>query len=128
MLTDNTFGFLECKVVREIRENYMRKLGTLRGSHAKQWEEFLQSDAQKRQQQVRHSMSASGYGGYKQSGYPEYENSAGNPHYSGNNLPMDSRGSYPTPMDNYPSSRPHDTFGDFQRQRRNDYGKTYNRY
>lgn len=106
----------------------MKKLGILRGTHAKHWEEFLEYDAQKRQQQARHSISASGFGGFKQSTYPEYEHSAGNPHYSGNILPMDTRTNYPTPTDNYPSSRPHDTYGDFQRQRRNDYGKGYNRY
>lgn len=115
-----TFWILVCKAVRDIRENYTKKLGILRGTHAKRWEEFLQYDAQKRQQQAGHSISASGFGGHK------YEHSVGNPHYSGNNLPMDTRGSYPTPVDNYPSSRPHDAYGDFQRQKPNDYGNAYN--
>uniref|UniRef100_A0A5B7C190 CCHC-type domain-containing protein n=1 Tax=Davidia involucrata TaxID=16924 RepID=A0A5B7C190_DAVIN len=116
------------EAVREMRENYMKKLAILRGMHAKQWEEFLQLDAQRRQQRARQKMSTSGFGGYKQPSYPEYDSSAGNPHYAGANLPMDSRGRYPNPMENYPSSRPHDTYGDFQRQRREDYGKAYNRY
>ncbi|KAL3497490.1 hypothetical protein ACH5RR_040222 [Cinchona calisaya] len=116
------------EAVREIRENYMKKLAILRETHAKQWEEFLQHDAQKRQQQMQQHMSSSGFGGYKHNSYPEYENSVGNTHYSGTNLPTNSRGRYPNPMENYPSSRPHSTYGDFQRQRRDDYGKAYNRY
>ncbi|KAA8549063.1 hypothetical protein F0562_000747 [Nyssa sinensis] len=118
------------EVAREMWENYMKKLANLRGMHAKQWEEFLQLDAQRRQQRARQQMSTSGFVGYnKQSSYPEYDSSAGNLHYAGGKLPMDSRGSrYPNSMENYPSSRPHDTYGEFQRPRREDYGKAYNRY
>ncbi|XP_027081514.1 uncharacterized protein [Coffea arabica] len=116
------------ETIREIRENYMKKLALLRETHAKQWEEFLQHDAQKRQQQVQQHMSASGFGGRKQSSYSDYENSVGNSHYSGSNMPMESRGRYPKPVEDYPSLRSHNTYGDFQRQRRDDYGKAYNRY
>ncbi|KAL2525169.1 Zinc knuckle (CCHC-type) family protein [Abeliophyllum distichum] len=82
------------EAVREIREGYMKKLDMLRGAHAKQWEEFLQVDVQRRQQARQH-ISASGYSDYKQPSYPEYDNSSGNTHYSGpgNNVPMDARGS-----------------------------------
>lgn len=121
-------NYRHLETTREIRENYMKKLAILRETHAKQWEEFLQHDAQKRQQQVQQHMSASAFGGYKQSSYSDYESSVGNSHYSGNNMPMDSRGRYPKPEEGYPSSRPHNTYGDFQRQRRDDYGKAYNRY
>lgn len=114
--------------MRDIRESYMKKLAVLRETHAKQWEEFLQLDTQKRQQQVQQHLPASGFVGYKQSGYAEYENSGGNPHYSGSNVPLDSRGRHPNPMGNYPSSRAHNAYDDFERQRRDDYGRTYNRY
>ncbi|XP_028103237.1 uncharacterized protein LOC114302413 isoform X1 [Camellia sinensis] len=116
------------EVIKEMRENYMKKLAILRGKHAKQWEEFLQLDAQRRQQRACQQISSSEFGGYKQPSYPDYDNSAGNAHYAGANIAMDSRDRYPDAMDNYPSSRTHDTYGDFQRQRREDYGKTYNRY
>ncbi|KAJ4727842.1 Zinc knuckle CCHC-type family protein [Melia azedarach] len=115
------------ETIREMRETYMKKLTQLRGMHAKQWEEFLQLDAQRHQQQAREQMSASGFGGYKQHNYSGYDGSSTNPHYAGASLPMDSRGRYPNPMENYPS-RPHDTYGGFQRQRREEFGKAYNRY
>ncbi|CAK9152874.1 unnamed protein product [Ilex paraguariensis] len=116
------------EVVRELRENHMKKLAILRGMHAKQWEEFLQLNTQRRQQRVRQEMSTAVFGGYKQPSFPEFDNSVGNPHYAGSSLPMDSRERYPNPMENYPSSRPQDTYGDFQRQRHEDFGKAYNRY
>ncbi|CAI9095799.1 OLC1v1031820C1 [Oldenlandia corymbosa var. corymbosa] len=116
------------EAVREIRENYMKKLAVLRETHAKQWNEFLQLDVQKRQQQVQQHLPGSGFSGYKQSSYPEYDNSMSNHQYSGGNMSTDSRGRYPNSMGNFPSSRPHDAYDDFQRQRRDDYGKTYNRY
>lgn len=115
------------EAVREIKENYVKKLTLQRGIHARQWEEFLQLDAQRRQQRSRQHISSSGFGGYKQPNYPEYDNPSGSAHYAGASMPMDSRGRYPNPVDNYPSSRP-DTYGDFQRQRREDYGKAYDRY
>ncbi|KAI9180483.1 hypothetical protein LWI28_005278 [Acer negundo] len=114
------------ETIKEMRESNMKKLTLLRGVHAKQWEDFLQVDAQRRQQQARQQMSASGYGGYKQHNYPDYDGEP-NAHYAGASLPMDSRGRYPNPIENYPS-RPHETYGEFQRQRRDDYGKPYNRY
>ncbi|KAL5795758.1 hypothetical protein ACOSQ2_000578 [Xanthoceras sorbifolium] len=114
------------ETIKEMRESNMKKLTLLRGMHAKQWEEFLQLDAQRRQQQVRQQMSASGFSGYKQHNYPDYDG-APNAHYAGASLPMDSRGRYPNPIENYPS-RGHDTYGEFQRPRREDFGKPYNRY
>ena len=104
----------------------MKKLAILRGTHAKQWEEFLHLDAQRRLQRTRQQIS--GFGGSKQPTYPEYDSPAGNAPYAGANIHMDSRGRYPNTTDNYASSRPHDTYGDFQRQRRENYEKTYNRY
>lgn len=112
-----------------MRENYMKRLAILRGMHAKQWEQFLQLDAQRRDQhRARQQMSNAGIGGYKQPGYSKYDGPAGNSNYAAMNLPMESRGRYPNTMENYPSSRSHDTYGDFQRQRQEDFGKTYNRY
>lgn len=116
------------EAVRETRENYMKRLAILRGIHAKQWEEFLQLDAQRRQLRARQQMSTSAYGGYKQPGYSEYDSSGGNSHYAGANLPLESRGRYQNSVDNYPSSRSHDSYSDFQHQRHEDFGKAYNRY
>lgn len=114
----------------------MKKLAVLREVHAKQWEEFLQLDTQRRhqqqqqppqQQQARQQIPASGYGGYKQQGFSNYDGSLANPRYAGANLAVDSMNRYPKPMENYPS-RPHENFGEFQRQRRDEYGKAYNQY
>lgn len=110
-----------------MRENYIKKLAILRGTHTKQWEEFVQLDAQRHQQQARQQMSVSGFGAYKQHAYSEYDGSSVNANYAGANLPMDSRGRYPNPMENYPR-KPHDSYGEFHRQRREDFGKAYNRY
>ncbi|MBA0845587.1 hypothetical protein Goarm_022499, partial [Gossypium armourianum] len=111
--------------IKEMRENYIKKSAILRDTHTKQWEEFLQFDAQRRQQQARQQMSASSFGAYKQQGYSEYDGPSVHAHYAGAGLPMDSRGRYPNPMENY-SSRLHDSYGEFQRQRREDFGKAYN--
>lgn len=110
-----------------MRESYMKKLTQVRAMHAKQWEEFLQLDGQRHQHQAREQMSASGFGGYKQHNYSSYDGSSTNSEYAGTSYPMDSRGRYPNPMETYPS-RAHDTHGGFQRQRREEFGKAYNRY
>ncbi|KAL0329544.1 UNVERIFIED_CONTAM: hypothetical protein Sradi_4941100, partial [Sesamum radiatum] len=94
------------------------------GVHASMWEEFLQLEGQRRQQARQH-ISASGFGSYKQPSYTEFDSSSGNFHHSGASI--HSRGRYPNAMDSYPSSRPHD-YDDFQRHRRDDFGKPYNRY
>nr|XP_034911865.1 uncharacterized protein LOC118046889 isoform X1 [Populus alba]XP_034911866.1 uncharacterized protein LOC118046889 isoform X1 [Populus alba] len=115
------------ETIREIGENYMQKLALLRSAHTRQWEEFLQQDAQMRQQQPRQPTSVSGFGGYKQHSYSEYDASSATPHYAGTSLTMDSRPRYSNNMENY-SSRPHDTYGEFQHPRREAFGKAYNRY
>ncbi|KAL0312914.1 UNVERIFIED_CONTAM: hypothetical protein Sradi_5690700 [Sesamum radiatum] len=112
------------EAVRELRESYMKKVAMLKGVHASMWEEFLQLEGQRRQQARQH-ISASGFGSYKQPSYSEFDSSSGNFHHSGTSI--QSRGRYPNAMDSYPSSRPHD-YDDFQRHRRDDFGKPYNRY
>ncbi|KAJ8899135.1 hypothetical protein K2173_011132 [Erythroxylum novogranatense] len=120
----------------EDEENYkhreeMRELheetGSPKGTHARQWEEFIQVDAHRRQQQTQQQMSAPSFGGYKQHAYADYDGSSTNPQYVGSNLPIDPSARYPSNVENYPS-RPHDTYGEFQRQRRDNFGKAYNRY
>ncbi|WCJ22349.1 Zinc knuckle (CCHC-type) family protein [Euphorbia peplus] len=115
------------ETLREMRENYMQKLAVLRNTHARQWEEFLQLDAQRREQTARQQIPSSGFGGYKQHSFPDYDGSAVNPHYNPAGLPMDSRARYPNHVENY-SSRTHESFGEFQRQRREEFGKAYDRY
>lgn len=125
------------EAVKEMRDNYAKKLATIRGTHGKQREESLQLDLQRRQHQTRSRQElsgAAGFGGYKQPlAYPpEYDIPAAvnHAHYGGANmLPMDSRRKLPNSVDNnYGSSSYHDNFGDFPRQRREEYRKTYNRY
>ncbi|KAI4301532.1 hypothetical protein L6164_034801 [Bauhinia variegata] len=118
-------NFKHREAMRNMRENYMNKVAMLRATHAKQWEEFLHFDAQRRQQQAIQQMPASGFGGYKQQSFSEYDGSTANPHYAGANLPLESRNRYSDPRENYPT-RPHDNFGEFQR--RGDFAKAYNRY
>ncbi|XP_065860287.1 uncharacterized protein [Euphorbia lathyris] len=115
------------ETVREMKENYMKKLAVLRSTHARRWEEFLQIDAQRREQPARQQMPTSGFGGYKQHSYSDYDGSAANPQYNAAGLSLDSRARYPNHVENY-SSRTHDSFGEFQRQRREDFGKAYDRY
>ncbi|CAL0302376.1 unnamed protein product [Lupinus luteus] len=118
-------NFKHREAVRDLRENYMNKAAMLRVTHAKQWEEFLQVDAQRRELQAMQQIN-SGYGGYKHPNFPEYDDgSAVNSHYSGTNLPSESRNRFPDTMDTYPN-RPPDNFGEFQR--RGDFSKAYNRY
>ena len=107
-----------------MRENYINKVAILRAAHARQWDEFLQVDAQRRQQQAIQQISAPGFGGYKQQNFSGYDGPA-NPHYAGTNLHLESRNRYSDSMENYPT-RHHDNFGEFQR--RGDFAKTYNRY
>ncbi|MCL7030965.1 hypothetical protein MKW94_026643 [Papaver nudicaule] len=124
--------------IREMRENCIKKMAIQRGIHAKQWEEFLQLDIQRREQQAARQQSlAQGYGTggsgrYGRPGYQDYDQSAGgNAHYGAASLPaVAMRDKYPFPVESYTPSRPHEVYnsGDFQRQRHEDYGKTYNRY
>ncbi|KAJ6806176.1 uncharacterized protein M6B38_176300 [Iris pallida] len=104
--------------VRELRDNYMKKLANLRGMHLKQWEEFLQLDAQRRQQ-ARHNA-------YNQPAYPEY-NQSRDAHYGGTNLSTDSRSRHPYRGQDYPASRPHDVYGDLEHQKHDDFGRSYGR-
>lgn len=106
--------------MRELKESYMKKLGIMRGMHAKQWEEFLQRDSQRRQL-GRHNA-------YNQPSYSEHDQSVRNVPYMGANLPVDSRNRYPYPGDNYSASRSHDAYHDFHHQRHGDYAKDYGRY
>ncbi|CAN6931294.1 unnamed protein product [Brassica oleracea] len=50
------------------------------------------------------------------------------PPYAGNNVPMDAEGRYPNHVKNYPSRHHDNDSRGFQRQRREEYGKTYNRH
>lgn len=102
----------------------MRKVATLKGEHANMWEEFLQLHEQRRQQACQH-IPESGFAGYKQPTYPDFD-SSGNLYHSGPG--MHSRGRFSNAMDSYPSNRPHDSYDDFQRHRRSDLGKSYSRY
>ncbi|CAN8253920.1 unnamed protein product [Cochlearia groenlandica] len=118
------------ETIRELRESYMKKLAGLRGMNTKQWEEFIQMDAERRQQQARQQNSEMRYGSnYRQFPYDEGYSANPPPPYGGNNVPMDSDGRYPNHVKNYSSRHEDNNYGTgFQRQRREDYGKPYNRY
>lgn len=116
------------EVIRGLRETYMKRLDGLRGSHAKQWDEFLHLDAQRHQQQVhQQQMSTSGFGGYQPSTFSEYD-SLRSQAYGGSNFHVEPRGQYTNPGENYPHSRPRDAYRDIQHQRLDGYGRAYNRY
>ncbi|KAF7818115.1 uncharacterized protein G2W53_023570 [Senna tora] len=117
--------FKHREAIRDMRENYVNKVAMLRAAHSKQWEEFLQLDAQRRQQQAIQQMPSSGFGGYKQQNFSEYDGPTANPHYTGANLPLELRNRFPDTVENFPSRR-HDNFGEFQR--RGDFAKAYDRY
>ncbi|KAK4800009.1 hypothetical protein SAY86_025374 [Trapa natans] len=110
------------EAMREMRESYMKKLSILKGSHARQFEEFLQFDAERHQQQACQQISGSGFG-YKQQKFSEYDRLS-HPQYA---IQMDPRNVPMNPMDNYPS-RSHGAYTEFQLQRHDGYGKNYGRY
>ncbi|KAL6557024.1 hypothetical protein OROHE_006900 [Orobanche hederae] len=115
------------EALREIWDSCARKVAVLRGTHANMWEDFLQLEGQKRQQSRQH-ISASGFGGYKHSRYAEFDNASGNLYHPGDSIHPHSRGRYSNAMDSYPSPRPQEPYDDFQRHRRDDFGKPYHRY
>ncbi|KAI4341643.1 hypothetical protein MLD38_026341 [Melastoma candidum] len=115
------------EAIREIRENYMKKVAAARNAHAKQWEEFLQIDAQKLQQQAYMQMPGHGFGTYKQQSYADFDGSV-NSHLLERGFSVGSRNGYQDPVDTTNPSRLPGGYGDFQQQRRDNYGKTYTRY
>ncbi|PKA54679.1 hypothetical protein AXF42_Ash000514 [Apostasia shenzhenica] len=107
--------------IRDIRENYVKKLAALRVTHAKQWQDFLQVSMQRQQQFNMHSA-------YNQPAYPDYDQSR-NPHYGGPSLPMDSRNRYQYPGENYQASKSHEAYGELHHQRHDDFSaSSYGRY
>ncbi|KAL3647301.1 hypothetical protein CASFOL_008269 [Castilleja foliolosa] len=106
------------ETLREIWGGYTKKVTTLRSTHATLWEEFLQLEGQKRQQ-AHQRVTESGFGGYKQSIYAELDGYHSREH---------SRGRYTNAMDGYPSPRSQEPYDNFQRHRREDFGKPYHRY
>lgn len=111
------------QAIEQIRGNYMKRLATVREMHAKQWEQFLQLETRKRQQEPRQQMSNVGFGGYRNDNHYDYGDAAANPYI--NNMPMESRLRYPE-IENNPSLRSNNY--DFQRPRHGDHGEAYNRY
>ncbi|KAL3645321.1 hypothetical protein CASFOL_010501 [Castilleja foliolosa] len=108
------------EALREIWGGYTKKVATLSGTHANLWEEFLQLEGLKRLQ-AHQRVSESGFGGYKQSNYAEFDG-----YRSGDGI--HSRGRFPNAMDDYHSPRPLEPYENFQRHRREDFGKPYHRY
>lgn len=117
-------NFMHREAIRDLREKYMSKVALLKATHAKQWEEFLQLETQRHQRQAVQQMS-SGYRGFKQQNFPDYDGSTVNPPYAGTNIALESRNRFPDTVEAYPS-RPHDNFSEFHR--RGDFAKPYNRY
>ncbi|KAL0927388.1 hypothetical protein M5K25_001553 [Dendrobium thyrsiflorum] len=110
----------EC--IRDLNENYMKKMATIRGIQARHWEDFLQF-SQKRQQQF------SLQNAYGQPAHPDYDQSSRNlPYGASPSVSMDSRSRYGYPGENYQAPRPHEAYGEFQHQRRDDFGATHWRY
>ncbi|KAL8101063.1 uncharacterized protein LOC141683960 [Apium graveolens] len=115
------------EAIREMRESHTKRMANLREMHAKQWEEFLHLNTQRKQERAHEQLSNSRYGGYRQPGYSEFDGYEANSQYGGNLAP-ESRGRYQNSVETFPPSRSHDAYGDFQRQRHDEFGKAYNRY
>ncbi|MQL87254.1 hypothetical protein Taro_019808 [Colocasia esculenta] len=116
------------ELIRELREKYMKKLETVRGLHAKQWEEFLQLEMQ-RQQRAHQHLQMSGYAAYNQTSHLDFEMSPGNLRYPGGGPSMDPRGGrYQYSSEKYSVPSPREAYGEFQHQRLDDFGKAYGRY
>lgn len=98
----------------------MKKLVIMRGMHRKQWKEFLPLDIQRRQQARQTA--------YNQPSLAEYDLSTRNMQYLGSSLHMDSTNRYQYPGENYSAPRPHEAYGELQRQRHEDFGNAYGRY
>ncbi|KAG6538235.1 hypothetical protein ZIOFF_003347 [Zingiber officinale] len=111
---EENYKHREC--IRQLREDFMKKLTAMRAEHLKHWEEFLQRRLQT-QQAV-----------YSQLSLAEYDQSSRNLQYVGSSLPVDSASRYQYPSDNYSAPRPHEGYGEFQHQRHEDFGNTYGRY
>ncbi|KAL9239149.1 hypothetical protein vseg_013498 [Gypsophila vaccaria] len=113
---------------RGLRDSFMKRLAALRASHSKQWEDFLHLDAQRRRQQIqKQQVPVTEYGSYQRSSFADHDSLGGQP-YPSSNFHMEPRGQYATPSENYPPSRPHDAYDDFQRHRLEGYGRSYDRY
>ncbi|XP_064949411.1 uncharacterized protein LOC103996982 [Musa acuminata AAA Group] len=115
---EENYKHREC--IRQLREDYMKKLAIMRGMHRKQWKEFLQLDIQRRQQARQTA--------YNQPSLAEYDLSTRNMQYLGSSLHMDSTNRYQYPGENYSAPRPHEAYGELQRQRHEDFGNAYGRY
>ncbi|KAL8224814.1 hypothetical protein R6Q57_017371 [Mikania cordata] len=115
------------EAIKHIWINYMTKLATIRGMHRKQWEEFLQLETRRRQQETHQQMLNAGIGGDEENNHYNYgvAAAAGGDRYI-NNVQMESRVRYPE-VDNYHSLRSNNNFNDFQHQRHEDYRDAYNR-
>lgn len=109
-----------------MRESHTKRMANLREMHAKQWEEFLHLNTQRKQERAHEQLPNSRYGGYRQPGYSECDGYEANSHYGGNLAP-ESRGRYQNSVESFPP-RSHDAYGDFQRPRHEEFGKAYNRY
>ncbi|KAL1832984.1 hypothetical protein DCAR_0103023 [Daucus carota subsp. sativus] len=115
------------EAVREMRESFTKRMANLREMHAKQWEEFLHLNTQRKQERAVEQLSNSRYAGYRQPGYSDFDGYEASAHYGGNLAP-ESRGRYQNSVETFPPSRSHDAYGDYQRQRHEEFGKAYNRY
>ncbi|XP_026662587.1 uncharacterized protein LOC103712717 isoform X2 [Phoenix dactylifera] len=114
---EENYKHREC--IRELRENYMKKLARTRSMHAKQWEEFLQFD---RQKWLQGQLTA-----YNQQTYADCDQASRNMQYVRSGLLGDSRSRYRYHGENYSASRPHDSYGEMQHQRHESFGKAYGR-
>ncbi|KAD6120210.1 hypothetical protein E3N88_11481 [Mikania micrantha] len=115
------------EAINHTRINYMTNLATIREMHRKQWEEFLQLETRRRQQETHQQMLNAGFGGDKDNNHYDYDVAAtagGGPYI--NSVQMESRVRYPE-VDNYLSLRSNNNFDDFQHQRHEDYRDAYNR-
>ncbi|CAA6667528.1 unnamed protein product [Spirodela intermedia] len=95
--------------LRELREGYAKKLEAMRGLHARQWEEFLRVDTQRRLRAYQHQQMP-GYAAYADAGHPDLGRSSENLRSAGGGgRTMDS-------WSRYPALSPHEAYGELQHQ------------
>uniref|UniRef100_A0A1D1YQ69 5'-3' exoribonuclease 4 n=2 Tax=Anthurium amnicola TaxID=1678845 RepID=A0A1D1YQ69_9ARAE len=121
---EENYRHREC--IRELRENYMKKLEATRALHTKQWDEFLQLGFQ-RQQRAHQHLEMSGYAVYNQTSHPDFDR-PDNLRYMGGGRTMDSRSRYQYPGEEYPAPSAREAYGEFHNQRHEDFEKAYGRY
>lgn len=98
-----------------MREKYMERVADMRNMHARKWNEFLQLTFKRQQAQT----------SYSQTGYPNFEQR--HTHISSTHESVE-KSAYPYASDSYSTPRGNAAYGEFQRERQDDFRRPYRQY